>query len=239
MTMKKASLALLLLICLSIFSGCTKETDTDEGITYDDLIVKVEEAYTSLTSYKDTGRVTANYINDNPFTIIKKFKTVSSDNGLFRFEYKEVGRDINYYIIQRDINRVVRSWWGITPGIEEEESLSWALGVAVGVSDMTSLLIPGLLLSSESGMGLNIFRGLTNLAMEPSENIGGTDCFVITGYDTNNDLNTIWIRKDNYLIKRLRNGHTYDDFDFNRTIDYYPVINVSIPDSEFLINVPG
>jgi hypothetical protein len=239
MTMNKASLTLLLLICLSIFSGCSKETDPDEEITYDDLIVKVEEAYTSLTSYKDTGRVTANYINDNPFTIIKKFKTVYSDNGLFRFEYKETGRDINYYIIQRGIDMIVRTWWGITPGIEEEESLSMALGTAVGVSDMTSLLIPGLLLPSESGMGLNILRSLTNLALEPSENIGGIDCFVITGYDTNNDLNTIWIKKDNYLIKRLRNGHMYDDFDFDRIIDYYPVINVSIPDSEFLINVPG
>jgi outer membrane lipoprotein-sorting protein len=238
MTMKKAFLPLLLLIYLSIFSGCSKETDPDEEITYEDLIVKVEEAYTSLTSYKDTGRVTANYINDNPFTVIKKFKTVSSDNGLFRFEYKEAGRDINYYIIQRGIDMIVRTWWGITPGIEEEESLSMALGTAVGVSDMTSLLIPGLLLPSESGMGLNILRSLTNLALEPSENIGGIDCFVITGYDTNNDLNTIWIKKDNYLIKRLRNGHMYDDFDFDRIIDYYPVINVSIPDSEFLINVP-
>jgi hypothetical protein len=213
-----------------ILSGCKKEK---EELSFNDIISLVEKEHKNVVTYRDNSTATMNYITSNPFTVVKESKVVYSNDGRFRFEYYEVGKDNSEYIIHRDAAMNVKSWYGITGVLKDEDNLEIALASATGVSDMTAFIVPTLLLPDEF-QGHNIFKTLTSLARGEDEIINGKDCYLITGYNNADDLCSIYILKDSYLIKRFTSSHQFDTFDFSRVIDFNPEMNISIPDAEFI-----
>jgi hypothetical protein len=228
----KKQLLILYIICSICFNACMKEATSVE-----DIITRVENAYTSMTSYRDTGIVTTNYISTKPVTAIKYFRTAYANDGRFRFEFNESLDGENSFIIHQDINKAVTSWWGISSQVMEEDNLVEAVIAAGGSSDMTTFIIPPLFFPVEFE-SYNIFRSLTGLVVENTDVVDGKVCLVISGYNMQNDICKIYVQNDNYLIRRYADGHQYETFDFTRIVDYYPEVNAVIPDVDLLINVP-
>lgn len=173
------------------------------------------------------------YTTANPFTVVKQSKMVYSSDGRFRYEYYEVGKPDNNYIIHWDANMKVTSWYGVTSLLKEHNNLKDPLASATGVSDKTAFIVPALLLPDEFE-GHNIFKTLTSLSRGEDEIIDGKECYLITGHDIFDDICSIYILKDTYLIRRYSDSHRYEDFDFERVIDFHPEMNVTISDSEFM-----
>ena len=214
-----------------MLSGCRK--DNGDELSEDDIIKRVEKEHANLSTYRDNSTATMNYTTANPYTVVKQSKLVYSGDGRFRYEYYEVGKADTRYIIHRDANMKVTSWWDVTDVLREHDSLEDPLAAATGVSDGTAFHVPALLLPDEFD-GHNLFKTLTRLSRGEDSVIDGDNCYLITGYNNSDDLCSIYILKDTYLIRRYSDSHEYENFDFARVIDFNPEMNVTIPDSEFL-----
>jgi hypothetical protein len=230
---KKSRPAILLLFMAFalILTGCRK--DNGDELSEDDIINRIVKEHANLSTYRDNSTATMTYTSANPFTVVKKSKLVYSGDGRFRYDYYEVGKANNKYIIHRDVNMKVTSWKAITGETKTHVSLEEPLAAATGVSDMTAFIVPALLLPEEFD-GHNLFKALTRLSRGEDEIIDGEACFLITGYNNADDLCSIYILKDTYLIKRYSDSHEYENFDFDRVIEFNPEMNITIPDSEFL-----
>lgn len=203
-------------------------------ITANYLMLKVEEIYSSAISYRDTGIVSTKYITDEYKLDEKPFKTTFNRSGLYRYEYYKIGDENSRYIIHRDENMVVKTWRGNTE--ETKESLSLAIVEASGISSGSAFNIPSLLMPVELGFK-NILRILENIEIIESESIEGNDCYKLTGNIYNMEtIYTIWIQKNNFLIRRISNNSQFDTFSTETTTDILGEINVEIDDSEFEFN---
>lgn len=227
---KPAILPLFLAFTLML-SGCRK--DNGDDLSYDEIIKRVEKEHANLTTYRDNSIATMTYTTANPFTVVKQSKLVYSGDGRFRYEYYEVGKANSKYIIHRDANMKVTSWSDATDELKQHVSIETPIAAATGVSDMTSFIVPALLLPDEME-GHNLFKTLTRLSRGEDAVIEGEECYMITGYNIFDDLCSIYILKDTYLIKRYHDSHEYDTFNFERIIDFNPEMNPTISDSEFL-----
>jgi len=227
---KQAILPLFLAFALML-SGCRK--DNGEELSDDDIIKRVVKEHANLSTYRDNSTATMIYTTANPYTVVKQSKLVYSGDGRFRYEYYEVVKSNSKYIIHRDADMKVTSWWDTTDEFKEHDSLEEPLASATGVSDGTAFIVPALLLPDEFD-GHNSFKTLTRIERGEDEIIDGKECYLITGYNLFDDLCSIYILKDTYLIKRYSDGHKYETFDFERVIDFHPEMNVTISDSEFL-----
>ncbi len=214
-----------------MLSGCRK--DNGDDLSDDDIIKRVVKEHANLSTYRDNSTATMTYTTANPYTVVKQSKLVYSGDGRFRYEYYEVGKPDTKYIIHRDANMKVTSWWDVTDVLKEYDSLEEPLAAATGVSDGTAFIVPALLLPDEFD-GHNSFKTLTRIERGEDEVIDGKACYLITGYNIFDDLCSIYILKDTYLIRRYADSHKYETFDFERVIDFHPEINVTISDSEFL-----
>lgn len=214
-----------------MLSGCRK--DNGDELSEDDIIKRVVKEHANLSTCRDNSTATMTYTTANPYTVVKQSKLVYSSDGRFRYEYYEVGKPNSKYIIHRDASMKVTSWWDVTDELKEYNSIDDPLAAATGVSDQTAFIVPSLLFPDEFE-GHNLFKTLTRLSRGEDEIIDGKDCYLITGYNIFDDLCSIYILKDTYLIKRYSDSHEYETFDFERIIDFNPEMNITIPDSEFL-----
>ena len=225
------------LIFFLILFSCKKDEEIPI-ITADYLTLKVEEVYSSAISYRDTGIVSTNFITDEIRLVEKPFKTAFLRSGLYRYEYHEIGNENSRYIIHQDENGVVSNWWDITGEIEIIESLALAIAGATGVSSCSAFYIPSFLMPDELGF-TNVLRRLENKEVVGSESIEGKDCYKLTGsHDYDGDIYTIWIQKNNFLIRRISDGKQFDTYRTETTIDILAEINIEIDDSEFEFDPP-
>lgn len=227
---KRAILPLFLAFALML-SGCRK--DNGDELSDDDIIKRVVKEHANLSTYRDNSTATMIYTTANPFTVVKQSKLVYSGDGRFRYEYYEVGKPNSKYIIHRDASMKVTSWWDVTDELKEFDSIDDPLAAATGVSDQTAFIVPSLLFPDEFE-GHNLFKTLTRLSRGEDTVIDGDECYLITGYNLFEDLVSIYILKDTFLIRRYSDSHEYDTFNFERVIDFNPEMNVTISDSEFL-----
>jgi hypothetical protein len=227
---KQVIVPLFLALALML-SGCRK--DNGDELSDDDIIKRVVKEHANLTTYRDNSTATVVYTSANPFTVVKQSKVVYSGDGRFRYEYYQVGKPDTRYIIHRDASMKVKSWWDVTNELKEFDSIDDPLAAATGVSDQTSFIVPSLLFPDEFE-GHNVFRTLTRLSRGEDTVIDGDECYLITGYNLFEDLVSIYILKDTFLIRRYSYSQEFDTFDLESVIDYTPEMNVTIPDAEFL-----
>ena len=227
---KQVILPLFLAVALML-SGCRK--DNGDELSDDDIIKRVVKEHANLSTYRDNSTATMIYTTANPFTVVKQSKLVYASDGRFRYEYYEVGKPNSKYIIHRDVSMKVTSWWDVTDELKEFDSIDDPLAAATGVSDQTAFIVPSLLFPDEFD-GHNLFKTLTRLSRGEDTVIDGDECYLITGYNIADDLCSIYILKETFLIRRYSDGHEFETFDLERVIDFSPEMNITIPDAEFL-----
>ncbi len=201
-----------------------------------DIMDSSKNAYINLEMYQDSGKVLQEVYNlpnqRNSYEKAIYFKTDYASRGLFNFEYYEVGRSNSLYVINRGINYKVQSWWGITNVTKTDISLESPLLAAVGVSSLTSTIIPMLLLPNTT-FHSSIFTQLKDEKLIDVEDINGNQCYRIDGNYLTSGTIKIWISKDDFLIRKIEIDKKVKDFRVKSTYQYFPKTPLYIDASVF------
>lgn len=206
----------------------SKTTDTSAH----DVLQRVEHTYASCRSYRDTGTVTSASNSDGKTcSSTLYFLTAFTRPDRFRFEYNEgQGNLIGYqrYILWTSEGKAYR-WWTIDPRVSEVDSLDMAIAGATGVSSKSAHHVPRLLMPGKiTGRALTHLESLKLLS---PETINGVDCFRIEGNITIGGINTLWIEKSSYLIRKIVERFKNDPVE-HITV-YQPELNIEIPAISF------
>lgn len=241
--MNKKRLFVLIIIGLFLVSssGCRKESagKGEHQLTGKQIIDKMAHAYSSCKSYYDEGVVTTVFHDKRGRRTEKlSFTTAFARPDRFRFEFREFrngGQEYEQYIVWRD-GESVRTWWSIQPGIENETSLGMAIAGATGVSGGSAYTIPSLLLPDEiGGRGLT---DLTRLEVLDDEDVNAVPCSKIQGRERSGDVNTLWVEKGSYLVRKIAEQHSFSDFWTETTTTYNPQFDVDILPAQLEFNPP-
>ena len=114
----------------------------------------------------------------------------------------------------------------------EDHDISLAIAALYGVTSGTSGNIPELLLNLDKG-SLFYLAGLKLLDEAKSED--GTLCLRLQGVDFSSEENTLWIGKEDLLIRKIE---TVKDPANRETTIYKPESNVEITDGELVFRTP-
>jgi hypothetical protein len=222
--------ALCALVVVPEGSGWADPADPHD-LTGQQILDRVAEVYARCASYRDSGVVKTIFIEAfGKRTVEKPFTTAFVRPNHFRFEYYEKGQKENRFVIWCN-GKEVQTWWGIQPGVERSSSLSAALAAATGVSSGSARRIPGLLLADPIGAGWDI-RRLQHLERLGDAKLRGADCMLVrgeTGVGRHEPV-VLWIAKFTFLIRRIEEQNTFDDFRTEETTTYEPRINGQVPD---------
>ena len=190
-----------------------------------DLVHRIREAYSQATSYSDTGSYEC--INDGEILSRAQFRTRYRDPGDLLFEY----RDESAHTLSKRGDQVkYMSDFDAAP--TEDHDISLAIAALYGVTSGTSGNIPELLLNLDKG-SLFYLAGLKLLDEAKSED--GTPCLRLQGLDFSSEENTIWIGKDDLLIRKIE---TMKDPANRETTIYKPQTGVEITDGELVFRTP-
>lgn len=171
------------------------------------ILQKVRETYLSIEHYSDLGEVTESpEISKTPL----QFKTYFSRPDKVRFEW----RDWHPYF-GKDRSPDESAFW--TDGrsttswsfrkLEEEESLSMAIAGATGGSRGSVLMILKLLIPDCVDLN-TVWYEFQNIKLLQEEIVGGVSCYHLVGSCTNNDDTEVWISKEDFMVRRLRDHFT-------------------------------
>lgn len=204
------------------FAKLVAESETPET---KDLIRRIGEAYSQATSYSDTGSYEC--INDGEILSRAHFKTRYRDPGDLLFEY----RDENTHTLSKSGDQVTyMSDFDAAP--TEDHDIDLAISALYGVTSRTSGNIPQLLLNLDKG---SLFY-LTDLKLlDEAKSEDGTLCLRLQGVDFGSEENTIWIGKDDLLIRKIE---TVKDPENRETTIYKPQTGVEIIDGELVFRTP-
>ncbi|MBL7649676.1 MAG: hypothetical protein JNK74_26165 [Candidatus Hydrogenedentes bacterium] len=204
------------------FAKLVAESETPET---KDLIRRVQEAYGQATSYSDTGSYEC--INDGEILSRAHFKTRYRDPGDLLFEYQ----DENTHTLSKRGDQVkYMSDFDAAP--TEDHDIDLAISALYGVTSRTSGNIPQLLLNLDEG-SLFYLAGLKLLDEAKSED--GTLCLRLQGVDFGSEENTLWIGKEDLLIRKIE---TVKDPANRETTIYKPQTGVEITDGELVFRTP-
>ena len=106
-----------------------------DGLTAEDIIQRMAEAYAKSMPYNDSGVVKTVFIStDSRRTVKKPFTTAFIRPDRFRVEFREkkYGNREYRYIVYRD-GKDVQTYWDVDNGIRKAESLDTAVARAAGV----------------------------------------------------------------------------------------------------------
>jgi hypothetical protein len=226
------------------------------------------EAYARCLTYRDAGQVITRFLpvrSQPPHISVMPFTTAFSRPDRFRFEYRHRYKpedEWDRYIVWA-CDGEVRTWWDVTPGVEQSESLSMALAGATGVSGGSAHTIPALLMPDRvSGQRLTDMVGVTSLGDEP---LGGVTCYRLSGRFPPNPIDpteeerrrqevirvtgrpperaqdspvTIWIDRRTFLVRRIEEAVLFETFWTEDVTEYEPVIGVSLSEEELQFGAP-
>jgi hypothetical protein len=209
-------------------SGATDQVDSASQ-TAEHILLRVAQVYSQCRSYRDSGIVTTVFGGKVPHTDEKQFRTAFVRPDRFRFEYCDKAEPTDRFVIwgQGD---TVHTWWGIDPGVVDSRSVACALAAATGVSSGSARRIPGLLLTEQIEAGWEI-RRLRNVKRLSDSKLREAECFLVQGETgtRRREPVTLWIAKATFLIRRIDQSTTFDDFSTRETTTYEPRINTDIP----------
>ncbi len=243
--MRRLSLAVLGML---LFVGASYTVQGQQP-SAETIMERMASAYASCNSYVDEGEVRSVFLEPGgPRTQIKPFSTAFVRRLAFRFEYKSrragyerAGYDIggpewDRYIIWRG-TETVKSWWSITPGVKNQPDLFHALGEAAGVSNLSSVTVPSLLMP-ELAHGSRI-KSLSKLRLIGEEEVKGSKAYKIEGVDLRGNTVTVWVDAASMLLLKVYEKKKFDKFEVEATTTYKPQVNVEVARKKLEFNLPG
>ena len=217
------------------------ETKPSE-LSGEEILKRMVSAYSECKSYKDEGEVTIVFRGkDQTFTDHRPFTMLFVRPKLFRFEFKSrSGAGFGpwqRHVVWADGDKI-RSWWTITPQVEEFKSIESALAGPTGVSGGSATTIPRLLMPGmkyESGL-----KRLRDAKLLGEENVNDADCYKIeaTPLGEGGSRKTLWIDKQTFLVRKIFETSEFPDFSTKDTTTYKPRVNIDIPAKEFTFEPP-
>ncbi len=215
---------------------------TSKGVpqsTAKQIIDKIAHAYSSCKSYYDEGVVTTVFFHDKlgKRTTKRPFTTAFVRPDRFRFEFKNRRGEEEWdqYIVWRD-GGSVHTWWSIQPGIKNRNSLGMALAGATGVSGGSAHKIPKLLMPDEI-KGWNL-ANLIDPELLDDEDVNAISCSKIQGKHLSGDVNTLWVEKRSYLVRKIATQRSFPDFRTETTTTYNPRFDIDIRPDQLEFNPP-
>jgi hypothetical protein len=197
---------------------------------------KMVSVYASCSSYADQGQVKTTFFKQSgPLTRNKPFSTAFVRPSRFRFEFEDPGFSGrgNHYIVWRD-ESAIRSWWTIKPETRTFETLALALAGATGVSGGSAINVPSMLMGDLGDT--HRIQTLTQLNLTGEERIEDKTAYRIEGRDWRNNLLTIWIDKETFLILKIHEKQKLQDVESEETTTFEPQININISPDKLAFN---
>jgi outer membrane lipoprotein-sorting protein len=230
MQLARALVAVGLVSLLGVQRSAPPELDARQ------ILERTAKVYRECKTYRDSGAAKTVFIGDSRNrTVTKPFTTAFVRPDRFRFEYldRRGEEEFDRYLIWKK-GQDVRRWWDLRPGVQES-TLDGALSAAKGVSSNSSYAVPSLLLGPIRGWGL--VTDLANAARKADGDLDGSRCFVIQG-GTEDEPKTLWIDQQTFLLRRIDEQNTFDDFRTEETTTYEPVLDEEIPESLLVFDPP-
>ena len=205
----------------------------------EEVMARMVKAYAEARSYRDEGEVTLVFTDPlGKHTQKKPFATKFVRPKLFRFEFTERDsfEETRRYVIWSDAApERAKTWWTIRPKVEEA-SLPMAVGAAAGVSSLSSLTIPRLLMPR--AIQGHSPADLKGLKLVDIENVDGVPCDKVEGTNLRGDVETVWIDKASSLVRKVSGTSKIPGASVEQTTIYRPQINVEIAPKEFAFEPP-
>ncbi len=210
------------------FAQLVEDSQTPET---KDLVRRIREAYGQATSYSDTGSFEC--IDDGEILSRAHFKTRYRDPGDLLFENWDSTGDFHFtaHTLSK-LGEQVTYMSGYDAAPTEDHDISLAIAALYGVTSRTSGNIPELLLNLDEGALFHL-AGLKLLDEAKSED--GTLCLRLQGVDFSSEESTLWIGKDDLLIRKIE---TVKDPANRDTTIYKPLTGVEIIDAELVFRKP-
>ena len=203
-----------------------------------EILKKVNDRYTNLTTYQDSGSV----ITDIGEI---EFETLYRNPGYFLFKWT---RKINVIIPENSEKIVISNssalWCmgnsafihfhykgTLSPKIKEYRTLEEAIYVATGNSWASSLRIPKFFFPNLNSLK---FSNLIDPKLINTIIVDGIEYYIIEGKaKPEGPKYKVWIEKNTYLIRKISKNDS-DGFTLYKTI----ILNKKIPENKFYFTVP-
>jgi len=195
------------------------------------LVESVRETYEKATTYADTG--THELIDDGEVLGSATFKTAYKYPGDLLFEYW--GDTDNFHFFAYAIGKNGDHTQYMTDTDSEptlEKDVTMAIGAYYGVTSGTSGNVPELLLKLNGSV---LFHLIDLHILKEAKAEDGTLCTLLHGKDALGQENTIWIGKEDLLIRKIE---SVEDKDNRQTTIYSPKVNVEIADEDLAFRKP-
>lgn len=237
----------ILVLILVLFVGAASSQNSQ--LPVERIIDQMISVYASCDSYVDEGEVVTIFIKENGNrTVIKPFSTAFVRPSNFRFEYKDRRgeNEWNSYIIWKEAD-LIKTWWSIQPTVKNPENLNLATAAAAGVSSLSSVTIPNLLISELHNY--NRFKTLKDLKLVGEETVNGNLAYKIEATQADKNPITLWIDKNNSLLVKTFQTRKFEDqtkkaedptkkFETATTTTYKSQINIRVPEDKLAFNAP-
>lgn len=177
-------------------------TSASWSLTPPEILARVESKYAGLTSIAFDGTVVSDIDTSGApnggasHTFATNYKVRLARPTLYRIEWNAsaVGTFVNEGAAWSSGGRHHIS---IAGKVSEHDNLDTALSATRGVSGGAAHTIPNLFFQRPS----SLLRTMTNVTALPDENVGGFDCYVISG-DVAGQKQVLWITKDFLVIQK-------------------------------------
>jgi outer membrane lipoprotein-sorting protein len=172
------------------------------------IVKRMTARYASLSSYQDEGVAVTTYDEPTGGRIEKlPFKTFFIRPELFRFEWLDyfLAKPGRMFVIWSNGKEAFTYWE--PDRYEKSDSLALAIAGATGVSRGSAYTVSTMLIPEYAG-----FRPteLVGLKLVGEETIDGSPCYHLQGR-REKDLNELWIGKQDYLLRKLREERKEED----------------------------
>jgi RNA polymerase sigma factor (sigma-70 family) len=170
------------------------------NLTPQEIAGKSRDAYAALSSYSDDGKT----VSSIGSTIVAphSFTIKLAQPGLYRIEWKQ--NVMAFYSQKGTVWSAGNGDFLQTSGSPQKCSdKEMALSSATGISGGAAGSIPGTFFKMNWG---NQFGGSMKTAQRKAdEKIGGTDCYVVAEDKGSGRTRTLWIGKQDFLIRQIEN----------------------------------
>jgi hypothetical protein len=177
-------------------------TSASWSLTPPEILARVEAKYAGLTSLAFDGKVVSDIdtsgaqVDGAAHTFATTYKIRLARPTLYRIEWKAspVGTFVNEGAAWSSGGRHHIS---IAGQVTEHDNIDTALGATTGVSGGAAHTIPTLFFQRPT----SLLRSMANVTALPDENVGGFDCYVVSG-DVAGQKQMLWITKDFLVIQK-------------------------------------
>ncbi len=209
------------------FGALVKESAAPEAM---EIIAKTTMIYASLTSYRDSG--TLETVEDGEPSDHATFTTAYVAPDQLCFEYADTADSFDPHqhvlAMQGDTGQRMSDY---DDAPETENDITLAISSLYGVTSTTSGNIPELLLQLD---GTTLFH-LAHLKVLEEKSLDGVVCLRLHGTDFNGSENTIWVGKEDRLIRKIE---SVADAKNRERITYTPEANINIPAEDLAFKRP-